>query len=379
MREESCRGLGYAWELPPCDAPVLDPAMYQEGGVSTAASHPPTYYVTTGVTARLLTLLPGLRSTVTAARLLGAVWLAFGLVLGYLAAIRLGAPRSAAAAMMAAVAATPMVVTQSATVTPDATALAVGAGVLLAGLAWLRRPDRARLALLGVSGLVAGGTKATNGLVVLSLGVYLVMVRGRRQAPDGPQYRERLVAAGLLLGSCVVAVFAWNTISALMSVVDARDLAMTQRFHVDSLAVGTILDQWDSLVTPIDELAPAGFFHTPWPRNLVFALGVLLVGGVLLAVLLPDDENPAVAPMAAAAAVTTAIGGPLFVIAAFLSLHVYFGVPARYGLSLLAPVAAVTAATLGRWPRTRMLLAACSALVVLSTLFSMATYLRVTG
>ena len=378
MREESCRGLGYAWELPPCDADVLDPAMYQEGGVSTAASHPPTYYLVTGMTGRVLTLLPGLKSTVTAARLLGGVWLAVGLGMGYIAAVRLGAPRSAAAAAMAAVAATPMVVAQSATVTPDGTAFAAGSGVLLAGLVWLRRPDRIRLAILGVAGLVAGGLKATNGLAVLAVGMYLVMGAGQRDDPDAPTARERLVAAAVLLGSCVLAVFAWNTISALMSTVDARDLAMTQRFYVDSLGVGAVLDQWDSLVTPIETLPPAGFFHTPWPRNLVFALGVLLVGGVLLAALIPDERNPTVAPMATATAVTTVIGGPLFVIAAFTSLHVYFGVPARYGLSLLAPAAAVTAATLGRWPRTRMLLGVCSALVVISTLFSMATYLQVT-
>ena len=59
MREEACRGVDSpGFVTPPCRDPELRPEQFQELGINSAATHPPTYYAVTGWAARVVDELP---------------------------------------------------------------------------------------------------------------------------------------------------------------------------------------------------------------------------------------------------------------------------------------------------------------------------------
>src|SRR3984957_19412590 len=83
MREEACRGLDSVYPTPPCSTRKLDVSVFQDQGYDTAYIHPPTYYDITWAAGVVVKHATGTKSWVTAWRLVGAPWLAAGLVLSY--------------------------------------------------------------------------------------------------------------------------------------------------------------------------------------------------------------------------------------------------------------------------------------------------------
>lgn len=183
MREEACRGIDSGFMPPPCDSPTLSPAQFELGGYDTAYIHPPTYYSLTAILARGLRSVTGLSSLVTAARLVGALWLATGLLVTYAAGRALGASRAALVGMALLAASLQAVLFFSATVTPDVGSLLVGGLALWLVLLWEKHPSRWWLPPL--AGLVAVAIKLQNAAVVLVLVLYLLLGAVRRWRPEG--------------------------------------------------------------------------------------------------------------------------------------------------------------------------------------------------
>src|SRR6266511_2787444 len=158
LHELCSRGSEYI-EWPRCKPGRLDPADYAVGGVNVAADTP-FYYLVTGPAARLLRAIsPGWESLVTWGRVLGAAWLLAGFYLILRIGDRLDVPRWHLASALVLVAALPIVLTASTTVTPDASAIVVGAGGLLAALTW-ERTDQVRW--LVVAGLLSSAAVSLN-------------------------------------------------------------------------------------------------------------------------------------------------------------------------------------------------------------------------
>ena len=130
MREEACRGIDAVFTLPSCAAKTLVPSQFQDQGYDTAYIHPPTYYDITWAAGKAVKPLTGAKNWVTVWRLLGALWLAAGLLLTYAAGIRFGASRLALTGLLVFLASAPSILQTNSTVSPDAASTFIGGAVL---------------------------------------------------------------------------------------------------------------------------------------------------------------------------------------------------------------------------------------------------------
>lgn len=172
MSEAACRGVDApGYESPPCGATDYDPADFQERGVNTAASQFPPYYVVTGLLARAVTATGVLDSFVTAARLIGALWLGAALAVIWYTMSLLGVRRRSRAIVSALFLFTPLVLFHTATVNADASLMLTGALVLLAAVQY----DRGRLSFLGLilTCTAVFFVEWTNLLAIAAAGLYL--------------------------------------------------------------------------------------------------------------------------------------------------------------------------------------------------------------
>ena len=110
MREEVCGGIDAVITLPPCTSKTLVPAQFQDQGYDTAYVHPPTYYDATWAVGKVVKPLSGAKNWVTVWRLLGALWLAAGLLLTYAAGMRFGVNRLALVGLLVFLASAPSII-----------------------------------------------------------------------------------------------------------------------------------------------------------------------------------------------------------------------------------------------------------------------------
>ena len=149
---------------------------FRDQGYQTATAHPPTYYLGAGFFARAAKGLGISKSFLDPARVFSALLFAAGLMVAFAAGQLAGVRRGPLLAALTFVPVMPAALHASSTVNPDATAILVGALVMLLGLLW----ERGRLPLWGlaIAGAVAGGTKFTSLLAVAVVG-FLFLVRSR--------------------------------------------------------------------------------------------------------------------------------------------------------------------------------------------------------
>lgn len=374
MYEQACRGV---------DAPGFDPVLcdrnhryevsaYQEKGFNTAATNTPVYYATTRAVAEVVEALTPARTLFVAGRLTSGVWLALGLVLTYLAGRRAGVRPAPLLAVLALLPASPAILYPSATVTPDSMGLLCGALVVLVALAWERRPDRLRTALLVLVCVVVPAVKLTNIVVVAALALYLVLNRRRATAADraaapapdagdagevaptpaeaydpepAPTLtgRRRWGVTALAAGAALVSSGAWTVISNSRNHADPNDVPdMVKRFTVTEFPWSGLLDSSLVMVQPLS---------SPWvgvgTASLLFftttVVSLVLFGGTVAAALFSTATPRATLAARAmlAAAVVVSLG---LVVMGYVTASQYFALPARYGAALVAPMVVVTAA-----------------------------------
>lgn len=341
LRSQSCRGIDSpGFVSPPCDAPVLAPESFQEAGDNTAAVHPPTYYLATGLLARLGVRLGVVGDIVTAARLVGAVWLAAGLMLTAALGRALGASRLASTSAAAALAASPVIVLSSTTVTPDAAGLLSGAAVALVTVRAMQ--GRASLSLLAFAGAAANAFKLT-GILVVAAGCLALVVHGRAWRPSAWSVDSRgwLSATLALAGGGLAFSVAWTRIAG------ARALEVTSntmsRFEVTNLSADQLLGSITALLPPTQNSYLQPELRTVPIMALLTLMGVLVVGAVIT-VALRSSGSEQVDALGVSTLVFMLLGGPVFVLLVFFLAGSYFPIPSRYGLVLLPAAMATLAA-----------------------------------
>lgn len=375
MREQSCRGIDFETSVPPCEPGArYSPSDFQENGYNTASGNTPVYYsVTKALGAVLAPFSPG-SNLVTDGRLAGSVWLALGLVLTYVAGRRFGVRRGPLLAVLVLVGCAPSNLYVSSTVTPDASALAVGAGALLALLWWEERPAR-RWPVLALVVTVGMLLKATHVVVFLAIGAYVLLrlldhVRGRRAGSEEglsgsatATPRQLVVAGAAVLVPFLVVQVGWLLLQASLGQVDPTNVPMARRFGIDRLPFAHAVEQLGVLLNPLDsvlaEVGP-GEYLSPVQR----AGGYLLLAGLLGTAMLIATQ-PRTRTLAQAVALTGLLGGSVFVLLNYVGQGVFFATPPRYGLTLVPAMVVLTAAALrGQAPYRVVWLAAVAAFVI---------------
>ena len=192
----SCRGV-FVWGPTgsPCGGPYVL-AEYPMGGVTSADVHPPTYFAANALLASAVRATGVSEDLLTSNRIMGAVWLAIGLLLVAILAGLLGATPPAAAGAAGVLAALPLIRYNNSYITPDAMNLIVGASVLIAALL-VSRGRWAWWAMI-IAGAFAGAVKTQNGLAVGAAALFLIwgVVRDHKIAEDSRGLRPVWAACG---------------------------------------------------------------------------------------------------------------------------------------------------------------------------------------
>lgn len=383
MHEQACRGVAAEGFDPiKCDPrTVYDADIYQEKGFNTAATNTPIYYTATRGVAEVIRLLTPTDSLFVSGRLASGVWLALGLALIYLAGRRAGLRPAPLLAVLALLSASPAVLYPSTTITPDAMGLAAGAVVVLAALTWERRPTTKMLALLVLVCVVVSLIKITNVVAVAALAFYFLSSRPGpsseatlKGTPDVTDTdtgiagtRDRRLAAVAVGAFSLLAAAAWTLVSNARSHQDPTDVPdMAVRFTVTEFPWNGLLDSALVMVQPLS---------SPWaeigaPSLMWFAtttVSMVLFAGTAAAALF-SSTTPRATLLARCILAAAVLGSLGLVTMGYVTASMYFPLPPRYGIALLAPMALVAAALL----RTRSsvaIVAGVAAVTVVATAF----------
>ena len=343
IQEVTCRTIDYPGPLPPC-ARSVDLQELPNGGLSMAFIHTPAYYAVAAGAVLANDALGWASDDVDVMRATGVLWLVVALWLLWLMWRDLGVPWQARAGLSLALVSAPAVLLSQSTVTNDATALAAGAALMLATLRW--DSGRVRLWLPIVVGLLALVLKATN-LAVLLAACAFVLVRALQRS-DTPRTRWRgvlsvrnLLFVGALAAATVVTGVGWSILSRVRGTLDESKLPQNVLMAVHSFDPSWLTTSVMSLVSPLQPQ----FYQSVLAGSAgpVIVANLANVGLLAFCVVAAARSQPGSAARALAIAVGMAAiaFGPLLTIVNFVTAGVHFGIPARYGLSLVPGMLAV--------------------------------------
>ena len=352
-----------------CGADFIDPALVPYAGVSTATGYLPTYYVITGLGAKALHSLPFDLTWLTAARLMGALYLAIAAMLVVGIARRLGASSLVAASMAVLVACMPMVLLQFSTVNNDSLAVVF---TLAAAYAFLRMrgSSAVRRSLVAFAfAFVAMTVKETALIAVLA-----VFALSLRDVLAGDR-ASRLVEVLRVLGSAFVVVVGAAALRAVVypMLVGARpDNGLQTQAIIDAQGtppVNLVAGNALKATTAVFEV-PDGVLAGVW-FSLAGQILVLVALGLPLAALLRTTRVRQWRTDRRLLGAVVLVGLPLFVIGFLTYLRIQGQPPffqPRYLLPLMV-LAAATAAAFVRAPWWRLTVPVA---VVLATCVSVA-------
>lgn len=376
LREDACRRAEIPnFQAPPCTAAVLRPEQFvsQSGGYNyEVGQQPPTYYLVTGLAARLLVTISPIHSIVSAARVVGVFWLAGGVVVLWFALAELSITPGARLIATAPVVITPVILDVHAFVNSDATAILAGAALLWATLRWERARGPAWV-VLAIAAL-AGATKVTNLLGIGAMAMYLV-VRAINKNPTSSASAQQpargrwaaiaLACSMLVVGLAVEAI--WFMVAAVRAIRGHPPNPTDALFHVDHLELGHVLGQVGATLSPVGNPP----FVYPFVGHqlfitLAFALNLLVIGSCVAGVAAsPAGSRRETLGLSALAAMGAT--GPAIAVLTYLTIHAVFPVPGRYGLVLVPILIGMLAALLDKRV-VRVLVGGFSASTVVLTL-----------
>ena len=369
LREEACRGLDNPLRLPACSlTSIYNPNVFQEQGYNTAYINTPLYYSITHVMAWAIQRVTGIKSLVTAGRLVGGLWLGGGLVIAYFAGLRLGAARLPLAGVLVITACIPAVVYPSSTVTPDAATFAIGAAALWSVLWWEERPQR-RWPILVIITTFALCIKMTNLVVIVALAAYIMLrmfngITSREPIPPRHSARTWLTGGALLVGTAVVVAFGWTV--AVNAMGDVSMLPMNRRYKQTSLDLTLLVRNLGNWIMPVSNNWTSE--RHPALVTVLQRLGPLLLSAGLIATALFGVTPSRARSIAWSWLMTALAGAPAVIAAGYVLMSAYGPVPARYGYALVPAMAAMTATGI----RTRPARFVVMVLMAVSVLFSVA-------
>ncbi len=376
MREEVCRGIDAVITLPPCSSKTLVPSEFQDQGYDTAYIHPPTYYDITWALGKVVKPLTGDKSWVTTWRLVGALWLAAGLLLTYAAGLKMGVESLPLLGLLVLLASAPSIIETNSTVTPDAASTFIGGAVLYLLCRW-RDGGRWRwLALAGI-GFVGTAFKTQDAIVVMMVVIYFLL-SARGSVPDhdkgsmphddpGPsldrsravklavQWPRRLVdsvsarAVAVLVITTGAIGGAWTILQRVTETIDPNKLQVNQQFVVSSISLPEVASTFGAFLVPLPGAFVPASMHNVWTDDMMSLLSWLLIAGVVGGAIFVA-RNHVMASLARATLITVLFGGPIFVVLNFVSMSQYIPLPSRYGFTLLPAMVICTAdAIRARW------------------------------
>jgi hypothetical protein len=368
MQEEACRTLPN-YPAPPCsETATYDPDDFQEKGTNTAAIYTPLYYTLTKAVALPVQWVTGMDSLVTAARLVGGLWLAGGLVMTLLVARRLGAPAYPTAGLLLAAAATPNVLLPSATITPDAAALLAGAALVWSVLWWEESPRR-RLWLPALLALAAVALKALNVIVVVLVALYLVLRflqrrywprdedgerlpvagRGDRDGRSGPTLGQSVVGVVVVSVVALAGAVGYVLFTQATAVASSEGVSMAERVRATSFPLVQLVEHVGVFLQVF--YSPGWWVTIPVLGPLVQSiLGLAVFGGTFGAAFLVDRAPRRARALATSLLVVGLVGAPLIIAFSYVSQGMFVPIPGRYALTLIPAGVALAGAALQRRP-----------------------------
>lgn len=332
MREISCRGVDFRGIVaPPCeDGVTYDPEDFPNEGYNSADIHPPVYYLITGFLAKGLVAAGIAPDMLTAARLVGILWLSLGLLATWHLGRELGISDVPLALVLAAVASTPTLLHASATVTNDVAGVVAGGVLLLATVRFEK--GRSPLWLLGLASFLALALKTTN-IVTVGLCLLYLLLRRDPASGRGAGIRDgRRAGVAVLLGGALVALIGWLVLHSIMS--DAVVTPMDE--NRGGLDPANVLANVTTLITPVNYGLPTSVLGANQFDTIGGVLGVLIIGATFYPLLrgsITEDRDR----LAGSVGLVMLAGGGLFALASY----VLFGeviVSPRYGISLIPAV-----------------------------------------
>jgi hypothetical protein len=363
MREEACRTLPNYPAAPACSTTATyDPDDFQENGTNTAAIYTPLYYTLTKAVALPLQWVTGMDSLVTAARLVGGLWLAGGLVMTLLVARRLGAHPYPTAGMLLAAAVTPNVLLPAATITPDAAALLAGAALVWSVLWWEESPRR-RLWLPALLALVAVSLKALNIIAVVLVALYLVLRYLQRRfwprddegeglpARDarGPGLGQSVVGVAVVSVVALAGAIGYMLFAQATTVASSDGVSMAERLRATSFPLVQLIEHVGVFLQVF--YAPGWWVTVPVLGPLIQSvLGLVVFAGTFGAAFLVDRVARRARALASSLLVVGLVGAPLIIAFSYVAQGMFVPIPGRYALTLVPAGLALTAATLQRRP-----------------------------
>ncbi len=373
LRDEACRGLDTNFGgLPACEAPApLNPDDFQERGYNTAYVHPPPYYFVTGVAAEVINALTGVDSTHTAARAVGAAWLAVAVWFVWRLLVHRGAKPLTQVALLSLLIVSPAVVFASSTTGPDASSLLAGASLLAAVLLWEEEVVPAWVLAPAVAFTLL--LKFTHiGAIGLAL-VYL-FVRAVQQAPLSAwrvdaTYRRYGRSAAIVLGSAFAMLLLWTGVQEVVAKAPASEISMNQSLHTDTFPTAQVLESIDATFSPLQTpyFAPAMRNQYVIGLNHVIDVATLLaVASVAVFAAVRSKERA----LGLATAVAMLTLGPVTIVINYVNSSAVTSIPPRYGLPMVpAAVVCAVPAMDRRWVRVPVgALAALAVAIVLQRL-----------
>jgi hypothetical protein len=342
MRLIACRGIDHEGiVLPPCEQrEPFEPRQFPNLGFNSADIHSPVYYAVTGLGAKVVTALTPLDDVFTASRLVGILWLWLGLLTVWAICRELGLRTVPTAIVLLLLVSNTWILHSSATVNNDGSALLAGGAVVLATLRWARGVTP--LWMLVALAFLAPLLKVTNAFAVLLSVLYLLL--HRRSVEAGLPKRNAIVA---LMAGAGAAVVGWMLVRSVLAspVTTPLDSELGATGFDPGLLVVHLLAFVTPLTGPIPTAALGGLVF----GTVANAVGLLIAVACFGPLLQGSFERRANA-IAAAGALSMLGGGVLLFAANYLLFGTEFGIPPRYGLSLIPALAAALVAYLTwRW------------------------------
>ena len=382
MRVVACRGIdlpGWApgtQRLSECGDPLPDPTRSHSNGYNSAYLHTPVYYSVTGLAGEVVLRLPVVDSSLVAYRLVGAAWLAAGLLLVWYALGLVNVGVWGRAAVVGLLGVSPVVVHASAFLNPDATALFGGGVVLVALLKW--ESGRWRWWSVTAAVAVAVWLKATNVPAVGVLVVYLAFRVWQERKNLGQdrfrvRARQRVLVALTSTLVALASVLAWRLWQGYRQLDEEKDLPIHTNLRHDSFQWNSLDDQLRAVVTPfrdqwIPEVLPRSVLA---PLGGIADIGLLVFLGAALALTASKSAHRALV-----AGVFAAMAG--MGVVTMISFHLALGLdaltPGRYGLAILPFAAAAVAPVMRRHVLAPVLVGALACATAAAMLYGVLSY-----
>lgn len=339
--------------------------IFPQFGITSADLYTPVYPT---ITHWGMTIFAGLgvETKLSAMRYTGAIWLALAAMGAWLVTRRMGlSPWACLGAALAIVGVTPVRWANS-FVTPDATALLAGVGMVGIGLWWIKRAEQGKpilppAALFALVGAFFTAMKLQNFFAVVAAGFWILLATytGKVRA-SLPHLGGLTVGALIAMAPQVI----WVIYRAKTAVGPFPDQDVTETFSIGFLLAETLrylpgVAAGTGQPQLLSE--PWGYWATQW-MMIAVVLGTI---GVAVAL----TTQPRIQTLAIAVLITMVIGGPALVVASSIAAHGFIPSPERYGLSML-PIMLIGAAAFfdqGKWARILWagLCAACAVIWIL--------------